>query len=155
MREGMKKGKELLRDQKGSSLIEIVISMALLLIVVASVGAGIKFAVAANARSSTLMQEQQAVANAVERLMATGIDLNEENEPVLINGFEVVHPEDEIKITATVTSVEDGDPMYTPVTVAYWAPKDGGSKEIAFSVDTTVRLNPYVAPPADPEEGGG
>ncbi len=60
----------------GSSLIEVVVSIAILGLVVVPLCSSIVLAHRVNARTEALMQDQLAVSAAVERLMAQGVDVS-------------------------------------------------------------------------------
>lgn len=60
----------------GSSLIEVMVSIAILGLVVVPLCSSIVLAHRVNARAEALMQDQLAVSAAVERLMAQGVDVS-------------------------------------------------------------------------------
>lgn len=60
----------------GSSLIEVVVSIAILGLVVVPLCSSIVLAHRVNARTEALMQSQLAASAAVERLMAEGVDVS-------------------------------------------------------------------------------
>ncbi len=136
--------KRFFKDKSGASLIEILVAIVILGMVIVPLGSSFVISVRLNARSRALMQEQLAVSNAVEMLMAQGITYDEDNQPL--------DPTDLGDVTVVVESpvtAEDGvTPLYYPVTVSSLSGGDGP----AFSLETTVRAVPL---PPDPEEGGG
>ena len=129
----------LIRDKSGSSLLEVLISIVILAMVVVPLGSSFVMAVRLNTQSRELMQQQLAVSNAVEVLMARGIDTDEKGNPVVddtgLENVTVVVSRDD-----AILSLED-KPICYLVTVTY----DGESLSTPYSLSTTVRAS---------EEGG-
>ena len=140
--------KRIWKNKSGASLIEVLIAIVILGMVVVPLGSSFVLSVRLNTRSRALMQEQNAVSNAVEQLMARGID-----KVLVSSDGEYLDPgvEEFQKVTILVSIPGDEEesahsPAY-PVTVTYAAPTENGTP---YSLDTVVRW----VPTPDPEEGG-
>lgn len=132
----------LIRDKSGSSLLEVLISIVILAMVVVPLGSSFVMAVRLNTQSRELMQQQLAVSNAVEVLMARGITTDEEGNPDWDDtGLEEIDITD---VTPIYSNPTDPHPVCYSVTLS-----SAGSKP--FSVSTKVRWVP--TPAADPAEG--
>ena len=126
------------RRSAGFSLVEVVVAIAILGTAVIPVSGGLVLSHRLNARSEQILQARLAVSGAVETLMARGIEVNEDEEPVVpdIDGVEInVDPPGE----------EDKYGAF-PVMVTSTA-------EESVSVTTYIRLAP--TPEETTEEGGG
>ncbi len=142
--------KRLIKEKGGASLIEVLVAIVILGLVIVPLGSSFVLSVRLNTRSRELMQEQLAVSNAVEQLMARGIDA------AYIDGEFYEDPaadelsQVEIKIGDPQYSEpheEDADPLCYPVTVTY---KGEDSMGEPTSLSTMIR---WV--PTPPEEGDG
>ena len=139
--------KRFIGDKSGSSLLEVMISIVILAMVVVPLGSSFVMAVRLNTESRALMQQQLAVSNAVELLMARGIALDEKGDPIVdTSGLEHVI----VSVAEDDATLSAGKPVCYPVTVEY----SEGSKP--YSLTTTIRVVPNAAD-TDPEhsEGGG
>jgi type II secretory pathway pseudopilin PulG len=145
--------KRFFKDKSGASLIEILVAIVILGMVIVPLGSSFVLSVRLNARSRALMQEQLAVSNAVEMLMASGIDkayLNGDYyEDSSVDAFSKVEIEVGEPQYSAEPHEEDADPICYPVTVTYAGTTDGSKP---FSLETTVRWVPTPQP--DPEEEG-
>lgn len=129
----------LIGDKSGSSLLEVLISIVILAMVVVPLGSSFVMAVRMNTQSRELMQQQLAVSNAVEVLMARGITTDEEGNPDWDDtGLENVTVD--VSEEDAILSSED-KPICYLVTVTY----NGESLSTPYSLSTTVRVS---------EEGG-
>lgn len=115
-----------MREKKstaGSTLIEVLVAIALFGLVVVPLSAALMTAHRLNARSETLLREQLAAANAMETLQARGIDPNADYDGAFDSVDEVtLTPVDGVRgCTVTVRSGE------TTLTSFIRAAGEGGS----------------------------
>ena len=137
----------LIRDKSGSSLLEVLISIVILAMVVVPLGSSFVMAVRLNTQSRELMQQQLAVSNAVEVLMARGIDkaLVDSDGTYKADPSEAVFQDVSIQVDVPEGEGKEDHSACYPVTLTY----STGSKP--YSLSTTVRWVP--TPAADPTEG--
>ena len=122
----------------GFSLIEVVVSIAILGMAVIPISGGMVLSYRLNARSEQILQARLAVSGAVETLMARGIEVDGE-------GNSDVPAIDGVKITATPPGEEDKYGAFQ-VTVTSTAEE---------SVSVTTYIRPAPTPEETTEEGGG
>ena len=137
--------KRIWKNKSGASLIEVLIAIVILGMVVVPLGSSFVLSVRLNTRSRALMQEQIAVSNAVEVLMARGIAYDSDFQAVDPTDLENVSVNLELPVTD-----EDGKPLYYPVTVTSVSSGEG----TRYSLETTVRAVALPQEP-DPEPGEG
>ena len=140
--------KRLIKEKGGASLIEVLVSIVILGLVIVPLGSSFVLSVRLNTRSRELMQEQLAVSNAVEQLMASGIWADKDAEDETFYSYNIPA---EVGDAVQIDLEAEGDPDapdYFHVTVAAHV----GSGETPFALETTVRAVPKPAPE---EEGDG
>ena len=132
MKQLMKKG------NAGSTLIEVVIAIAILGLVSAPICSGLMVAARINARSRAIQTAQMQVSSAVEYLMAKGVERTGSGD-ILDPGFPGV------EITHTYIHDEENPSPYCEITVT--------ADEGRLSVNTAVKVVPAAQVPE--ENGGG
>ena len=124
--------KQKYNQTEGFSLIEVMVSIAILGFVAVPMFTGLLFSYRLNQRSDEKLQAQLAVSNAVETIMAEGYKSAD-------NDYETRFP----SVSLTAEAVINSDPD-NPLTIYYELTASCGD----IIINTCVR--PYVAPP-----GGG
>lgn len=116
-----------MREKKsaaGSTLIEVLVAIALFGLVVVPLSAALMTAHRLNARSETLLREQLAAANAMETLLARGVDPDadyggafESVDDVVLTpvdglrgGYSVTVRSGETTLTSFIRAAGEGDP---------------------------------------------
>lgn len=130
----------------GFSLVEVLTAITVLGLMLAPIGASLVMSHRLNARSQQLMEDQLAVSNAVETLMAEGIDKDDIDD----SGLYQKDKWKPVKIKARQGSVDLEDGSEKPI-AAYQVTVTSGDVE----VETYIRPAPPEASEGGEEGGDG